>query len=63
MGAIPFESAKELIQSLQAIETEEEEQYVIEEEDGKWNVRCICEQCEASLRHFPNYYLLKKWLQ
>lgn len=63
MGSIPFESAKELIERLHEMEAREGEQFVIQEDSGNWNVRCICEQCEASLRQFPDYYLLTKWLQ
>lgn len=63
IGAIPFESAKETIQQLQKMDEKEEECFLKYEQDGSIHVRCICEHCEQSLKLFPDYYTLKKWLQ
>ena len=63
IGTLPFESAKETILLLQKMDDEEVEHFLTYEEDGALMVRCICEQCEQSLRSFPDYYTLKKWLQ
>ena len=41
----------------------EEERFLTYGKDGELTVRCICEQCEQSLRSFPDYYTLNKWLQ
>jgi hypothetical protein len=63
IGTLPFESAQETILLLQKMDEGEAEQFLTYEKDGKLTVRCICEQCEQSLRSFPDYYTLKKWLQ
>lgn len=63
IGSLPFESAKETILELQKMNEAEEEQYLLLDKDGQMTVRCICEECEQSLRKFPDYYSLKKWIQ
>ncbi len=63
IGTLPFESAKETVLLLQKMDEGEVEHFLTYELDGELTVRCICEQCEQSLRSFPDYYTLKKWLQ
>ena len=63
IGTLPFESVKETILQLQKMDEGEEEHFLTYEKDGALTVRCICEQCEQSLRTFPDYYTLNKWLQ
>ena len=63
IGTLPFESVKETILQLQKMDEGEEERFLTYEQDGELTVRCICEQCEQSLRRFPDYYTLNKWLQ
>ena len=63
VGSIPFASAEEVIQQLQKTEQGHEEQFLETDENGSMTVRCICEQCEQSLRMNPEYYALRKWLQ
>ena len=47
---IPFESAEGNHPQLQKMDEGEEEQFLTYEKDGELTVRCICEQCEQSLR-------------
>ena len=63
IGSLPFESAKDTILLLQKMDETEEEHFLTCEKDGALTVRCICEQCEQSLRKFPDYHSLSKWLQ
>ncbi|KXH86823.1 anti-sigma-F factor Fin [Sporosarcina sp. HYO08] len=63
IGSLPFESAKELIVEIQQLDEGKGERFLTFENDGEVTVRCICEQCEQSLRTFPDYYTLAKWLQ
>lgn len=63
IGSIPFESARETLRLLERLDAEEEERYLTLGEDGALTVRTICEECEQSLRSFPDYYTFTKWLQ
>ena len=50
IGTLPFESVKETILELQKMDEGEEEHFLTYGKDGELTVRCICEQCEQSLR-------------
>ncbi|MFS0577343.1 anti-sigma-F factor Fin [Sporosarcina sp. 179-K 3D1 HS] len=63
IGTIPFDSVKETVRYLQKWDESEEERFLVYEKNGDLTVRCICEHCEQSLRNFPDYYSLQKWLQ
>lgn len=62
MGSIPFEAAKEVLGQIGKWDEGEKKSFLTVTQDGT-HIRCICEQCEQSLRTFPDYYTLKKWLQ
>lgn len=62
LGTLPFE-ANETIRNLQLFEVGEIDEFIEEDEQGVTTVHCICEHCEESLRQFPDYYALNKWLQ
>lgn len=62
LGTLPFD-ADETIQKLHLFEIGEIDDYVEKNERGETIVQTICEHCEDSLRQFPDYYALKKWLQ
>lgn len=63
VGSIPLSSAEEIIRELQKVEEGHGEHFLEYDENGSMTVRCICEQCEQSMRMNPDYYALKKWLQ
>ncbi|MFD1204487.1 MULTISPECIES: anti-sigma-F factor Fin [Sporosarcina] len=63
IGNIPFESVKDVINDLKKSDEGQGDHFLEYDQDGSMTVKCICEQCEQSLRMFPNYYALKKWLQ
>ncbi|MCG7346218.1 anti-sigma-F factor Fin family protein [Sporosarcina sp. ACRSL] len=63
VGSIPFSSAEEIIRELEKAEQGQDEQFLEYDKNGSVTVRCICEQCEQSLRQNPDYYALRKWLQ
>lgn len=62
IGTLPFE-AEETIKKLHLFEIGEIDDYLEKNERGETTVHSICEHCEDSLRQFPDYYALKKWLQ
>ena len=62
MGQLPVD-ASETMNKLHLFEIGEIEEYIHLDAKGVPTVHCICEQCEDSLRRFPHYYSLKKWLQ
>ena len=62
LGTLPIET-EEAIQKLHQFEVGEIEEFIERQPNGETTVHCICEQCEASMRQFPNYYALKNWLQ
>lgn len=56
-------SSNETIRKLHQFEIGEVDDYIETTKDGDTVVHCICEHCEDSLRRFPDYYALNKWLQ
>lgn len=62
IGVLPFEPS-ETMKKLHLFEFGEIDDYIERDAHGNVTVHCICEQCEESLRQFPHYYSLKKWLQ
>lgn len=62
IGTLPFD-AEDTIRKLQLFEVGEVDDYIEKDQEGNTTVHCICEHCEDSLRQFPDYYALKKWLQ
>ncbi|MBD8034846.1 MULTISPECIES: anti-sigma-F factor Fin [Solibacillus] len=62
IGTLPFE-AEETIKKIHLFEIGEIDDYLEKNERGETTVHSICEHCEESLRQFPDYYALKKWLQ
>lgn len=62
LGTLPFD-ADGMITKLHQFEIGEIDDYIEKNEQGETTVHSICEQCEQSLRQFPNYYALKRWLQ
>lgn len=56
-------STNETIRRLQQFEIGAVDDYVEVKKNGDTIVHCICEQCEDSLRQFPDYHALNKWLQ
>ena len=62
IGTLPFE-AEETIKKIHLFEIGEIDDYLEKNERGETTVHSICEHCEDSLRQFPDYYALKKWLQ
>ncbi|WP_228548410.1 anti-sigma-F factor Fin [Sporosarcina obsidiansis] len=63
IGSIPFEAAKETIRKIETLDEGEKRSFLSVDHDGGLHIRCICEHCEQSLKEFPDYYTLKKWLQ
>ena len=62
MGSLPFDAEK-TIHKLHLFEIGEMDEFVEKNARGETIVHSICEHCEQSLRQFPDYYALKKWLQ
>lgn len=62
VGVLPYD-ADEMIDKLHHFEIGEIDDYIERDAQGKTTVQCICEQCEDSLRQFPDYHALKRWLQ
>lgn len=62
LGTLPFET-EETIHKLHQFEIGEIEEFIERQPNGETTVHTICEQCEASMRQFPNYYALRNWLQ
>ncbi|WP_172373685.1 anti-sigma-F factor Fin [Sporosarcina jiandibaonis] len=63
IGSLPFESARETLRLLEKLDQEEEERFLTVGKGGEMTVRCICEECEHTLRSFPDYYTFTKWIQ
>ncbi|MCM3712169.1 anti-sigma-F factor Fin [Sporosarcina luteola] len=63
VGSIPLSSAEEILRELKNAEEGQGEHFLEYDKNGSMTVRCICEQCEQSLRMNPNYYALRKWIQ
>lgn len=62
IGTLPT-GTPETIRKLQQFEIGEVDDYIELKKNGDTIVHCICEHCENSLRQFPDYYALNKWLQ
>ena len=62
IGTLPI-SNEEAIQKLHALEIGEIDDYVEKNNKGDTVVLSICEHCEESLKKYPDYFALKKWLQ
>lgn len=63
IGSIPFEAARETLSQMEKWNAKEKQSFLSVEHDGSLHIRCICEHCEQSLETYPDYYVLKKWLQ
>lgn len=61
IGTLPFDASQ--TPRLHQFEIGEIDDYIEQNEQGETTVHSICEQCEESLRQFPNYHALKRWLQ
>lgn len=62
LGVLPIQG-EEAIRKLHLFEVGEIDEFIEHKPNGETIVHCICEQCENSMRQFPNYYALKNWLQ
>ncbi len=62
IGILPFD-ADETMKKLHLFEIGEVDDYIEQDARGETTVHSICEHCEDSLRQFPDYHSLKKWLQ
>ncbi|MER1987663.1 MAG: anti-sigma-F factor Fin [Solibacillus sp.] len=62
IGTLPFDADK-TITKLHQFEIGEIDDYIGKNGQGETVVHSICEQCEESLRQFPDYHALKRWLQ
>ncbi|AHN20109.1 anti-sigma-F factor Fin family protein [Lysinibacillus sphaericus] len=62
IGTLPFD-ADDTIRKLHIFELGEADDYVEKNQHGETTVHCICEQCEDSLRQYPDYHALNKWIQ
>lgn len=63
VGSIPLSSAEEILRELKKAEKGQGEHFLEYDDTGAMTIRCICEQCEQSLRMNPDYYALGKWIQ
>lgn len=62
IGRLPFD-ADDTIRKLHIFELGEADDYVEKDQHGLTTVHCICEQCEDSLKQYPDYHALNKWIQ
>ena len=62
IGTLPFD-ADDTIRKLHIFELGEADDYVEKDQHGQTTVHCICEQCEDSLKQYPDYHALNKWIQ
>ncbi|KMY30693.1 MULTISPECIES: anti-sigma-F factor Fin [Lysinibacillus] len=62
IGTLPFD-ADDTIRKLHIFELGEADDYVEKDQHGHTTVHCICEQCEDSLKQYPDYHALNKWIQ
>ncbi|AXI00728.1 DUF2757 family protein [Sporosarcina sp. PTS2304] len=62
IGSIPLDAAEVVIRQIKALDEGENTSFLTINEHGAY-IQCICEHCEQSLKTFPDYYTLKKWLQ
>jgi hypothetical protein len=62
IGTLPFKN-EESVRRLHLFEVGEIDDYIDKDANGETIVHSICEQCEQSVKKYPDYYALKKWLQ
>ena len=62
IGQIPYDTV-DTMKRLQLTEVGEIDEFIELDAKGDATVQCICEHCEDSLRQFPHYHSLKKWIQ
>jgi len=62
LGQIPYDTV-DTMKRLQLTEVGEIDDFIELDAKGDATVQCICEHCEDSLRQFPHYHSLKKWIQ
>jgi hypothetical protein len=62
MGYLPSESA-ERNSRVKELKEEFAEEFIMQDEQGKVTIKSTCEHCEQSLKLFPNYYAINKWIQ
>ena len=62
LGQIPYDTV-DTMNRLQLTEVGEIDEFIELDAKGDATVQCICEHCEDSLRQFPHYHSLKKWIQ
>ena len=62
IGSLPFKD-EEAVKKLHLFEVGEIDDYVGKNAEGDTIVQSICEHCEQSVKQYPDYYALKKWLQ
>ena len=62
MGYLPSDSA-ERKSRVKELKEEFAEEFIMQDEQGKVTIKSTCEHCEQSLKLFPNYYAINKWIQ
>ncbi|MDX1807494.1 MAG: anti-sigma-F factor Fin [Paenisporosarcina sp.] len=62
MGYLPSDSA-ERNSHVKELKEEFAEEFISKDDLGKVTIKSTCEHCEQSLRLFPNYYAINKWIQ
>jgi hypothetical protein len=62
IGTLPLKD-EEALQKLHLFEVGEIDDYIGKNSQGETIVHSICEHCEESVKQYPDYYALKKWLQ
>lgn len=62
VGTLPFHK-EETLHKLHRLEIGEIDDFIEKDAEGRMTVQCICEQCEQALRRYPDYHILKRWLQ
>ena len=62
MGYFPSDSA-ERNSRVKELKEEFAEEFIMQDEQGKVTIKSTCEHCEQSLKLFPNYYAINKWIQ
>lgn len=62
LGTLPFTNEED-VKKLHLFEVGEIDDYIGKNAAGETIVHSICEYCEQSVKQYPDYYALKKWLQ
>ncbi|PIC63674.1 hypothetical protein CSV79_10590 [Sporosarcina sp. P13] len=62
IGSISLDAAEAVLCQIKSLDEGEKDSFLSVNDEGT-HIRCICEHCEQSLKAFPDYYTLKKWLQ